>query len=102
MSHTIEVMQIRERRGFILGVLRYHSAPMSDKLLESALQAAKFDVSLASIHAELEYLEEKGCVAVHRPKLGLPIDVVSVRLLAHGKDIAMGISTDPGISMGEH
>jgi hypothetical protein len=100
MSPKLEVMANKLRRGWVIRILGYHSAELNDKLLQQALSEAGHHVSMATLHGDLEYLEEKGYVALERPELGLAVDMVTVSITAKGVDLREGSITDPGIDLG--
>lgn len=97
----IAVAQNKLRRGWIIRILDYfnhqHSREVNDKVILDGLVGNGHRVPLATLHADLRYLEERGFVRLREGIPGLLIaSITADGVLVHEKVIS-----DPGIVVGE-
>ena len=92
--------QNRRRRGWIIRILNYiqHSEgrEMNDALLQKTLADPGHRVEMATLHADLRYLEEKGYVGLRKPEAAA-FDMLVAWVTAKGVDLYEGAVDDAGI-----
>lgn len=95
---TIDFARIRREnvRWFLLLALEYaRPAGAFAEVLLSVVQATYADATLMEIRRELDYLEERQLVKIHRD----PTDRWSCELTRHGVDVAQyTVEVEPGIA----
>lgn len=100
VMQSVQRHEDKEIRGRILKALDFnYPASMSLKMLNYALQAARYDCPEGKVKAHLAYLTEKGYVKTDNVGIeDLDLNREMVRLTVEGKDLVEGnIASEPGV-----
>ena len=96
-----QIETTKRRRGWILRTLSYHlrqdARDVNDEVLKGALDSIGHSVPLPTLHADLEYLAEKGYVDLSRPKGVAALVPLVARITAAGIDLHEGSIQDVGV-----
>ena len=97
----IGVLQRQLRRGWIIQILNFSNGPTNDKLIQSALCRAGHEVTMPTLHADLEYLRDKGYIKMTEPAdMELPFPMLVADLTVKAIDLIEGSIEEIGIKFG--